>query len=467
MEFIEKIVHFDWQRQAPKFIILGVLAAAAILGLFVSKQLAILAVAGVGGTVLFFWLTRRIEWGVLALIPISYLVKTELGTGTESALNASILWVILLIGVWFARMVVIDRRLRLAPGRVNLPAILFLVVIALAFIAGNVQWLPFANARASIFAQAGGASMLGLPVATMLLAANVLREERWLRWITWSFLGLGAVYLVAIWFPAWSVLTNLFNIKAVSALFFIWCTALSGGMLLFNKEMRGWQRWAMSGMLALTLAVGIFLMRTSASSWVPALVALAVLCVLKWWRVGVLLGMAGGVVALSRISDLYLRFFGIEQYSAVTRAATWPIMWELVQASPLLGLGPSNYYYYTPLYSLMGYYVQFNSHNNYWDLAAQVGLLGLGVFIWMVASLTWTGWKLRRQVTTGFQSGFVNAALAGLAGTLVSGLLADWFMPFVYNIGFEGFRGAVFAWMFLGGLVAVERFVAVGQKADL
>jgi hypothetical protein len=35
--------------------------------------------------------------------------------------------------------------------------------------------------------------------------------------------------------------------------------------------------------------------------------------------------------------------------------------------------------------------------------------------------------------------------------------MGDWFLPFTYNIGFPGFRAAMFAWLFLGGLMALER----------
>lgn len=48
-------------------------------------------------------------------------------------------------------------------------------------------------------------------------------------------------------------------------------------------------------------------------------------------------------------------------------------------------------------------------------------------------------------------------ALGGLAGTLMSGMLGDWFLPFVYNVGLVGFRSSVFAWLFLGGLVVYEQ----------
>jgi hypothetical protein len=29
-------------------------------------------------------------------------------------------------------------------------------------------------------------------------------------------------------------------------------------------------------------------------------------------------------------------------------------------------------------------------------------------------------------------------------------------LPFVYNIGFTGFRASVLAWLFLGGLISLE-----------
>jgi hypothetical protein len=35
--------------------------------------------------------------------------------------------------------------------------------------------------------------------------------------------------------------------------------------------------------------------------------------------------------------------------------------------------------------------------------------------------------------------------------------LADWFLPFVYNIGFPGFQTSVFVWMFFGGLITLEQ----------
>jgi hypothetical protein len=51
----------------------------------------------------------------------------------------------------------------------------------------------------------------------------------------------------------------------------------------------------------------------------------------------------------------------------------------------------------------------------------------------------------------------VFAGLAGLVGSLVAAALGDWLLPFVYNIGINGFRTSVLGWLFLGGLVALEQ----------
>jgi hypothetical protein len=42
---------------------------------------------------------------------------------------------------------------------------------------------------------------------------------------------------------------------------------------------------------------------------------------------------------------------------------------------------------------------------------------------------------------------------------MVAGGLADWVLPFVYNIGLNGFRASILAWMFLGGLVSIEQII--------
>jgi O-antigen ligase len=135
------------------------------------------------------------------------------------------------------------------------------------------------------------------------------------------------------------------------------------------------------------------------------------------------------------------------------------IMLNMIKTNPILGFGPANYYWYTPLFAIRGYYVRFNSHNQYIDLLAQTGVVGLAVFFWFFGELGVLSWRLRRRAPAGFARAYICGALAGIAGTVSAGVLVDWILPFVYNIGFNGYRGSVLAWLFLGGIVSIERLV--------
>ena len=57
-----------------------------------------------------------------------------------------------------------------------------------------------------------------------------------------------------------------------------------------------------------------------------------------------------------------------------------------------------------------------------------------------------------------------------MAGMLIGALalmaLADWFLPFVYNIGFPGFQISSLIWMFLGGALVLEQMVRAQDAAQ-
>ena len=99
---------------------------------------------------------------------------------------------------------------------------------------------------------------------------------------------------------------------------------------------------------------------------------------------------------------------------------------------------------------------QINSHNNYVDLFAHGGVVGLLLFFWFAWEVARLGITLRKRFTNDFRAGYVNAMLAAGAGALVIMVLADWILPFVYNIGFQGFQASVLVWLFMGGLVALD-----------
>jgi O-antigen ligase len=120
-------------------------------------------------------------------------------------------------------------------------------------------------------------------------------------------------------------------------------------------------------------------------------------------------------------------------------------------------LGFANYYWYTPLFPIRGYAVSFNSHNNYVDIVAQTGIVGLACFLLFLWELGRLAWRLRERAPAGFTQAYVCGAFGGLAGMVVVGLLGDWVLPFFYNIGLNGFRSSMLGWLFLGGLIVIDQ----------
>jgi O-antigen ligase len=199
------------------------------------------------------------------------------------------------------------------------------------------------------------------------------------------------------------------------------------------------------------------------SGWLPGLVAIATILATRrprWLLIGVAVLLVGAILSPQVVNGILLG--GDNAYSLETRLQAWGILLRMVRLNPILGLGPANYYNYTPLFSILGYSVSFNSHNNYLDLLAQTGIAGLACFLWLTGSIGRTIWRTRNRLPDGFPRVYADSALAGLAGMLVAGMLGDWVIPFVYNVGLEGLRAGALAWMFLGAAIALERMYLGG-----
>jgi hypothetical protein len=454
---VEKLItfrRFNISTFQRLFVVAGVLLASAYLAPQASQRHLVLLLGA--GMVLVF--LRWPPLGLATLIVASLIVPFAIGTGTQTSLNATVLLLPVLIGLWLLDMVVRQREVRLLPSRPVPPLLALCLVAGLAFVAGNLPWFIFAQ-TAPLRAQAGGLAIFLLSACAFLLVAHQVRDLRWLERLTWLFLALSGLYVAGRLVPGLGRFTGrLFQDGATGSLFWTWLVALALSQALFNRRLRmGW-RLALGGLVLATLYIGLFQARAWASGWLPPLVAVIGILWAGAPRLGLLVTLAGGAVgALSRQEVIGLVMIGDQQYSLITRWEATRILAEIIKVNPVLGLGPANYYHYTPLFPILGWYVQFNSHNQYVDIVAQTGLLGLACFLWFVWEVGRLGWRLRARVLDGFARAYVYGALGGLAGTLAAGMMADWVLPFVYNIGLAGFRASVLGWLFLGGLVALEQ----------
>ncbi len=456
--FRRRVTEWIYHPPVTLIIVTGLLVLSAVLGLRVSTKLLILVCVGIFGLVAFPVLVRRPELGIVMIVPVSFLVDVEVGTGTKVPINATILLVMALIGLWILQMLVLDKKIQLRYSRVNAPALIFILVTTIALLAGNLNWILIAKGRASLLSQLGGWLLYASSVGLMLVVGNYLRDIRWIRTMTWLYIVIGGVLVLVQQFSLTSRLRNFYTSGSQGSVFWTFLAALVFGQFLLNKDLHPRIRFALGLLVLAIFRASWVLDREWISGWLPPIVAILVIVWLYSWRWGLAVSAMGGLFVVIYYSNLFSQVMtSTQQYSLDSRMATWPIMFELFKSSPILGLGLSNYVYYTPLYSLWGYHLMFNSHNNFFDILVQTGLLGFSVFAWLMAEIGLLGWQVRKRPLDHFSRGYVYSIMGGVVGMLLSGMLGDWFLPFLYNIGFNGYRASTFAWLFIGGLLAIEQ----------
>ena len=439
-------------------IILVQLALALVIGSIATPKLLILLVLAFGGVAAFFVLHRHPEWGLLAIFPVTFLVPIAIGTGTNVSLNATLLFVAFLFVVWLVRMLVFQKDVRLAASRLNIPALSFILASTISLVFGNTPLILQETQKASLPAQLGGWMILVFSIGMLLLVANSLYSTRWLKAFVWSFLAFGGIYtFFCIRYGILRANQLFFREGISSAVFWIFLAVLGFGQLLFNKELSLKWRLLAAGISVAGLVFGWVRGKEWLSGWLPPLIGVYILVWLRSWKLGLLVTVIGAVLLIPVYPELYAKVYTPDQeWSTYTRWLTWSMMSQIVKASPIFGVGPANPFHYSRLFSYGGYFLKLNSHNNYWDIATQTGLVGLGLFTWIVIELAVLGLRLRKRLSDGFSQSYVNSVLAGFAAMLASGMMADWFLPYLYNIGMPGFRSSILAWLFLGGLLSLD-----------
>jgi hypothetical protein len=440
-------------RLRPLLIVSELLLIAALAFMASQRQLTLVLFLPLGvGLVLTF-----LRWPSLGLI-VASLAGMVVPFRGFSGFNVTMILVALLLGLWLLDMMVSRRQLQLAPSPTVWPLLSFLVVAAISFGVGQLPWFTFA-VHAPLGAQLGGLAIVVLSAGTFLLVANQVRDLGWLRTMTWAFLAFGVLaIIVGSVLPKFGLSTQKL-IQPVGSLYFIWLVAMAFSQAALNRDLHPGWRLALGGLVLYTF-YDLFILRfVDKSGWLPSLICIAAIIGFRSWRTGLVLIPVAAVAAFYLMTGVV----SSEEYSFSTRFDAWSIMAQIIKINPVLGLGFANYYWYTPLFHIRGYAVSFNSHNNYLDIVAQTGFVGLVCFLLFLWRVGWLGWRLREQAPAGFAQAYVYGALGGLAGMVVAGMMGDWVLPFFYNIGLSGFPSSMLGWLFLGGLVSLEQMV-ITQK---
>lgn len=453
------------QRQLVTWVIAAaVLALAFVLGRSASPFWLGLLAAGIGGGIL---LTQPVL-GLPAVVLAALIVPVEIGTGTDVQLNVASLLVPTLLVVWLLNMVH-RRQVRIVPSPVNAPLALFLAANLFSLLIGRATWDPLVPVSNNfLLVQLAQWAIFAFSAGAFWLAGNMIKDEATLQRLTWTFLGVGgALALAAAVIGAGTlVIGKLATVALIRAPFWVLLAALAGGQLLFNRRLSWVSRLFLIAVLAATLVCTFIQQQEGLSNWGGVAAVLGTLVWLRFprlrWPVAMLVIL---LLMLGVLFPAVYQFAGGDKewtLSGESRLILTRRVLEVTMRNPVTGLGPAAYRPYASLQPLVvargrlwvGAVV--SSHNNYVDLFSHGGLVGLALFGWFVWAVARLGLGLRRRYAVGFAAGYTNAVLAAGVGALVIMALADWILPFVYNIGFPGFQASVLVWLFMGGLLSLQ-----------
>ncbi len=396
----------------------------------------------------------RYEYGILAIALSAGLMNFfTLPTGRESRIVISLLLAMLLIVFWLLNGWLGRESNVIRPAVLNKPLIAFVGVNVIAYLWSNWMRDPLVFVWSSFPTVQLAALLVNILLPLLaLFVSNRIRAVKWLRWLTWSIIGLGALKLASELFH---LPTTVLIENGSRGLFSAWVGAMAYGQALFNAELSYRKR----GLLLVVLAVAVYYYFILHDDWLSGWLPMAVACVWLTWRRSKGLFVLLVCCGLLYLSFTYQYYFDtLISHELEGGSAERPELWETnlrhLGNHPLFGMGPAGYAIYNMTYNAGD---ARSTHNNYFDVLSQTGIVGFSIFIWLMLTFLRIGFQTC-GATAGqknFSEAFAQATLAGTFAALVGMMLGDWVLPFAYNQTITGFDNAAYTWMFLGGMVSL------------
>ena len=394
--------------------------------------------------------SRYFQFLVLAL-PITTLTMPsfELSTGTESKLPWSLLLTLLLTLLWCVAM--FQRGWILRPSLLNRPILTLGAVFIISLVWGLIWRDPvLTNAPKFIVTQIGAMITLLISLSACLLVGNFFSSERQLKYMVGVFIGLGFLMTLILLGKV-----NPFFLNA-RGLWGTWMIASAYGLMIAQPKIGWYWRTCLFVIILLTFYQTMVINADWLSGWMPSVIAVVAITFLHSWKAFLALVVIGVVAII-----LSLGFF--EQVAqdnvddgSLERLEIWSQNWRVVQDHWLLGTGPAGYAIYYMTYFPT---TARSTHNNYLDIVAQFGFVGMAIWLWLSVASVWEGWRLIHRTPPGFLHSLAIIATGGWIGAMGSMLFGDWVLPFAYNQGIAGFKYTVYSWLFLGTLISIRHLL--------
>ncbi len=447
----------------------GVAVVALAAGRFIATgaiDFSMLVAALVAPTVaLVFLRLGQFEYGFFAVVVAAGLINFfSLPTGTDSRIVLSLLVSGVLVAIWIVDMLVVKKRSTLRPSPINKPVLLFVAANFVAYVWSLVFRDPILNVWRS-FAVVQVAAMavnILLPLFALLIS-NKIDAVNWLKRLAWLVIGIGTFVVISLLLnlPTYALWT-----RGASGLFATWVTALALALALFDKSLKPWLR------VLLLLVVGAWIFRnfvqarTWLSGWLPLFVACITITLIHSRRLFAITVVAGLIFLALNFNSLYQEIVVVNQEEGgEQRLGLWQINLGHVSHHPVFGMGPGGYAVYNMTYNPQD---ARSTHNNYFDVLAQTGVVGFAIFIWLLISFLRVGQQNTRRLSgkRNFEEAFAAATLGGFVAAIAAMMLGDWVIPFAYNSTIAGFDHAVFTWLFAGGMISLRHILRARSTQD-
>jgi putative inorganic carbon (hco3(-)) transporter len=172
--------------------------------------------------------------------------------------------------------------------------------------------------------------------------------------------------------------------------------------------------------------------------------------------------IAGSFFLPERAKTRIKEIDSLEQVTANHRITLWKEALSIIEDWPVLGTGLNTYTMVAPHYKIHpqgGIY----PHNSYLHMAAEIGLVGLGAFLWFIWTVFYRGFGLAVRRAHGTSSDISSSVASLMTGStltpvLLLGLMAG-ILGFLVNAFFDttlfALRLIALLWVMMGVLVAL------------
>ena len=275
---------------------------------------------------------------------------------------------------------------------------------------------------------------------------------------SYSILGVTRAY----WGQPWDA-----SVEPLSAL----CIPFLFSAVLFGRRSVS-RYWLICGLFAFCL-VGLVL-TFSRETWLLGLCGL-LLVFAAWLRtrvnpaIALVIVVVGSVIlVLSGVIGLVSTFYNPDQVYGLERIYYYATALQLFATHPLLGVGAGNYQFFDRSYE--GEAAGGIAHNQFLTTAAESGIIGLLIFLWLVLGLL----RIRKQLGATVDSAGESYEWLKVAG---SAFLVVWIAECFFQEAFFATASAgggthvmtviVFPWIFLGLLLAADKLMQTATPADI